>query len=274
MILCKNYDNTNLYVIDSFHNSKKIANSPELKKYFKSISWFKTKKEAFFSAAVQNPDSIFIDSDVGVKNFIALCQLKIRSVRTEINVYEEGLGTYRTDLVTNVIKKKISSIFGIGCNFGGCFLTKNVHVFDPSRYCDRIPSFKKKSIGINVNFSIWLHENKNKLVEVFSPGFEIISSRDTKLAFLYLSDWNVNISLINKAKSLGCLFVKLHPHIKSDFHLESVDEYMIIPKSLPAEVLIILILEKFDILTVYHNNSSCIHYIKNERIISDEIIKI
>ena len=268
MILCKNYDSDHLYVVDYFYDSQKISNSEELKKSFKTISWFKTKKEAIAATAVQHPDSIFIDSDVGVQNLITLCRLKIRSIRTEINVYEEGLGTYRTDIVTNKIKKKIFFIFGVGYYFGGCFLTKKIYVLDLNLYKERIPSLKQKAIAINIDFSIWLYENKSKLIKIFSPCFEIVSSGGADVAYLYLSDWNVDMNFINKTKKLGNLFVKLHPHTKEEACFEGTDEYIIIPRSLPAEIAIISILEKFNMLTVYHKDSSCMRYLRHEKISS------
>ena len=61
------------------------------------------------------------------------------------------------------------------------------------------------------------------------------------------------------------LFVKLHPHIKKGVCFVGTDEYIIIPRSLPSVIAIISILEKFNMLTVYHKYSS---YLRHEKISS------
>jgi len=254
-----------LYIVDAFSNSQIIASSKELRNNFSKILWFRTKKEAFEAAANQRPNIIYIDGDVGVRNLFDLYKIKIRSLKTEINVYEEGVGTYRTDLIKNKTKKWVLFLFGVGVYYGGCFLTKKIFLFEPNVYIKNIPSLKNKVVRIDVNFCTWLHENKIKLLEIFSPGFAINIADKQKIAYLYLSSWSIDLNFIDKAKMFGVFFVKLHPHIKNE-NLKSEGDFIVVPNSLPAEVAIILILEHFERLVVYHSSSSSLHYVKSDKI--------
>lgn len=265
MILSKDYINNNLYVIDAFYDSKRIAESKILEQTFSKIFWFKSKKDALHAATIQRPSTIFIDSDVGVKNLLDLCKFKIKSLRTEINVYEEGLGTYRNNFVNSNTRKMVLNLFGVGCYFGGCFLTKKIHVFEPEIYSQKIPSLKEKAVKISIDFSKWIHENKNELIAIFSPGFKIWCSSNQNTAHLYLSDWNIDANFIKNSLNLDNFYIKLHPHIKNAF-TNDFKQLLFIPQSLPAEVALILLIEKFKTITVYHKNSSCMHYVSSTKI--------
>lgn len=266
MILNDNDTNNFLYVVDTFYDSRKISNSEYLKKIFSKVIWFRTKKNAIYAASKQRPDIVFIDGDVGVQHLLQLLGLKIRSVRTEVNVYEEGIGTYRTDLTNNKIKRSLFSLFGVGFYFGGCFFTKKIHVFESDIYIQKIPSLKHKVRKINVEFQQWISENKNILINIFSPNFKI--NKNNRTAHLYLSDWNIDWNFINYMEESGDFFVKFHPHIKTVIPIKQEKQFILIPRALPAEIAIMSILEKYDNLIVYHRNSTCMHYVTSKNMVS------
>jgi len=273
MILNKNHADNHLYIADHFHNSQKIAESKELKIFFKKIIWFKTRHDALHAAANENPNNVYIDSDVGLKNLIEICKIKILSNNTEINVYEEGIGTYRVDLISSKIKKFLFTTIGAGCYFGGAFLTKKIHIFNPDLYKKNFPFLSKKAVGIEGDLAHWVAENKSELIKIFCPDFKIKNPKEAHMANLYLSDWNLDIEFIKEISLLGQLFVKPHPHVSEDA-LDQIPKNKtieLIPNSLPAEIVIILLLEKFDNVRVFHKNSSCITYFDESNIESIDI---
>lgn len=268
MVLNKNNRNNHLYVIDYFHNSLKIADSNALKKNFKKITWFKTKKEALRAAANEQPKSVYIDSDVGFMTLVELCELKIKLIKTEIHVYEEGIGTYTGNFISSKFKKYIYSILGVGYCFGGSFLTKKIHVFNPCLYKKNIPFLSKKVVEIEEDFELWLTQNKNNLIEIFCPTLKIENYKESQEANVYLSSWNIDKEFVAKVSSLMKLFVKPHPHIKKEMYnqFSKNKNVELIPSELPAEILIIILLEKFQKINIYHENSSCLNYISTDRI--------
>ncbi|OPK10879.1 hypothetical protein BZ163_07675 [Pseudomonas sp. VI4.1] len=257
-----------LYLVDSFNGSQEIAATVQLEKAFKKTILFKTRDDALRAAADENPKRVFIDSDVGLKLFINLLKLKIKSPKTEIHVYEEGIGTYRTDLIPNKLKNLVFTALGVGCYFGGASLTKKIHIFNPSLYKKNIPFLSKKIEKIEDDFSFWISSNKDSLIEVFSPGFKVENLESLDLARVYLSDWEMDVEFIAKLAKLGRVFVKPHPHIKR-IALDEIttnNNIELVPGALPAELLMILLADKFQNVKIYHKNSSCMNYISSERI--------
>ncbi len=92
------------------------------------VIFFRNDLEAFKMACNKKYNKLFMDSDVGFSRNLTLINLKVRSRRTVLAVYEEGLGTYRDDLYLG-IKKIILKALGCGVNFGGNFLTRELYVY-------------------------------------------------------------------------------------------------------------------------------------------------
>jgi O-antigen/teichoic acid export membrane protein len=275
MIINKKNTDNHLYIVDSFYNSQEIADAQKLKKLFKKVSWFKSRHDALRAAANEKPSNIYIDSDVGFKTMIELCKLKIKSKITDIQVYEEGIGTYMADLFPSKIKRKLYTSLGLGCNFGGAFVTQKIHIFNPDLFKKNIPYLSKKAVGIEDSLVRWAAENKSDLIKIFSPGFKIENTLETKVANLYLTDWNADKKSIEEVSNLGKLFIKPHPHIKKEI-LDKIPKNKnieLIPSSLPAEIVIILFLEMYDKVRVYHNTSSCLMYCSELNIESIDISK-
>lgn len=201
MILNGNNKDNYLYVANHFNNSQAISKSVTLKKFFKEVFWFNTRSNALRAAANEKPNFIYIDSDIGLKPLIDFYKLKLKSRRTEIHVYEEGVGTYRTDLIP-WFKKIIYSIVGAGVYFGGAVSTKKIHVFNTNLYKENIPHLSRKAIEIEGNLATWIKAYKNELIEIFSHGFGIENIKKKQIAILYITDWHIDERLMGKLSKL------------------------------------------------------------------------
>lgn len=268
MILNRHETGNHLYISDSFQDSQAIAESPELRKDFEKVVWFKTRSDALRAASKETAQVVFVDSDIGLKPLFDFCKVKAKSRKTEIHVYEEGVGTYRTNIIKNSAKKIIYKIIGAGCHFGGSRVTEKIHIFTPDLYKKNIPKLSSKVVAIEPRLEPWILKNKNKLIEIFSPGFKVDNTKGEDSITLYLSDWNVDINLINKISETNKVFVKPHPHISKEVlrKIPNNKNIELVPSSLPAEILLMLFMEKFKKINVHHSNSSCMSYIKSNQI--------
>ncbi len=268
IILNKKEFKNKLYIVDSFFDSKNLSTSLTLKKIFYEVVWFATKDEAFSAASINYPNNIYIDSDVGLLNLISLLKFKSKSYRTDIHVYEEGIGTYSCNLVAGKFKRLILKSIGAGCNFGGCGLTKKIHVFDKQHYINNNLGLSKKVIEIDTGLINWMEANINNIIEIFSPGYKVGVYSNKNTASIYISEWVLDLDLIHKIARKGNLYVKIHPHIKDKFEQIFSGELNVefFPATLPAETAIIILLKSYAKVNIYHHNSSCVHYIKSDRV--------
>ena len=96
-----------LIIIDGFKNADKLklrlSNSLKNDSRF-SVAYAKNHTEAHNKIIENNYKTIYIDSDVGFNKYIALIKIKKKLQNFQLYVYEEGSGTYRTDLYRNPIK--------------------------------------------------------------------------------------------------------------------------------------------------------------------------
>lgn len=200
---------------------------------------------------------IFFDSDIGLSNFFLLLYSRFFFTNL-INIYEEGIGTYRTDIYPP-LKKNILNCFGVGTEFGKCIITNNIYLFEPHN------SSVKKSIKIGFK----LYDSINKNITLYNDMFFYppnlnYSSSGSNIA-LYLTDWSIDLKRIeNLSKKHDNFFVKFHPHINiscSNFKFDVI-EYIG-----PAEVLILNLLKHFENVTVYHHSSSCEYYLKKTNVV-------
>ena len=273
-----NHNSKTLFIIDDFVNSHEIADSTEIKKLFYSVLWFKTKRDAISAAIKYKPTSVFVDSDVGFLNFISLLKLKTLSFGVGINVYEEGLATYSKNLIPQLWKKVAFKFFGLGYTFGGCFLTKKIHVFSFYDYKLNNPKIAKKAVIIGVDFQKWVFDNQILLLDIFCPGITLKVFPNSSEAILYVSTWSFKDSsirqndnkLISELSRLNNVYVKPHPHIKDNNWMTKFDGESIelLPAILPAELAIVLLMKIYKTIKIYHHNSTCAHYMRNTSLVS------
>ena len=263
MILSAEFNPAQLFVVESFSNSLEIAKSNELRKYFTQTKHFLTRADAIKAARHANPKSVFIDSDIGLKTQFALAHLKLRAPTCSIFVYEEGIGTYRTDIIKSKLKRAIYRATGTACRFGESVLTERIFVFSKEAYLKSNPHLKRKVRKIENPLSNFIRQYQTDLLNLFSPGFSL-PEKENDDAYIYLSDWKLSPPAHPPIK---CdIYIKPHPHISKEeieTRAKNSPDIHWLPGSIPAEIIIELLSKRYNHVIINHNNSSAAHYMKN-----------
>jgi len=252
-------------IIDTFCGATQVAES--LSCEFNQLQTpvnFNSRQAALLFLREKKFDHIFIDSDVGLKNFLTLASIKLANPKISIHVYEEGLGTYRTDLYSG-FKKKIFGLIGIGVFFGACRFINSVYVYRTQEYIDNIPSNAFKVRQIQVCLPQFLKANRESLKRVF--GFDGVKpiSPDTSCCSIYLSNWKIDEKFLLHFQNLeGDLFIKPHPHINDYIETNPIKT---IEANVPAELILAEFMEVYDTVIAYDHNSSVRRYITGNNLI-------
>lgn len=249
-------------IVDAFSGARDVANN--LLAEFTGLQipkYFSSRESALSFLKKQKINNLFIDSDVGFKNFLKLASLKFKNREIAIHVYEEGLGTYRTDLYSS-FKKKLFDFIGAGSFFGGCRFVTGVYVFDTKEYINKIPSNGFKARKIQANLSKFLTDNRINFNRLFEFCGAKPKSSNASFCSLYLSGWKIDSKFITEFKKLeGDLFIKPHPHLRNRNLIECTQHF---DAKIPAELIIIDLIEKYKFVHVYDHNSSVRRYIKSD----------
>lgn len=227
-----------------------------------TVQYFETEKLAYAFAIKVKFENLYIDSDVGFRQYLTLTRLSIYSPSTSLAVYEEGIGSYRTDLYHG---KKAAFLRFLGCGifFGGSRYAKKIFLFEPQQCITAIRSEKVKII---CSISQLVSE-KRYFIEAIFGKFDVLKSlpknSDLSSCLLYLTNWNVDEDRIEDLVSRGeTLIIKPHPHIQDAQFLKWGGKLILAPAGVPAELVIGTISEKFERVTVLHHGSSVERYIK------------
>lgn len=256
-------------VIDSFAGAKEFCE--RLKKFKPEIkaTLFPNKKKAFSSIRGEVYRNIYLDSDVGVVNFIDIFWLKLFDFQVKFFVYEEGVGTYRGELTESLLKVRFLKKIGIGYSFGTCFFTSGIFVFLPSEYKAKNKK-SAKVIPIEMTLSDWIGRRLDEVCELFGMDVDFDKNLNNICSggdfYLYLSDWNVDLDLIDRLSDLGNFFVKLHPHIKNAPNIKQGASAHFISNGVPAELILIKMSLLAKKLTVYHSGTSALKYVSGKNI--------
>jgi len=264
MILAPKFADAELLLVDSFAGVEKVGGSAVLKKYFSTVSLFRTRQRALRAVLTKPYDKVFVDSDVGVRLQLTLLFLKAFRPRIRIAVYEEGIGTYRADMIPSGLKRLLYGMLGAGGYFGGSVFVNEVHCFEPERYKSIIGDTSHTVRGIDEDFLDWIQAHEEDLFLLF-PGVEDLplGCSDTKVVFL--TDWNVDTSVIQFFESRSDVFVKPHPHIQAETLEDMKSRFphsTWAPANVPAEILILYLLKQSGKVIVLHSNSSVAHYLR------------
>lgn len=251
-------------ILDAFRGAESVAG--RLSRDFSHIQtpiFIKERVEAFSFLRKKKFNNLFVDSDVGLQNYIALALQKLSNHRLSIYVYEEGLGTYRTDLYSG-FKKKLFSLMGVGVFFGACRFVSAIYVFNPEEYSARISSNGSKAIKIEQKLSIFIKSNYDALIQLFDFHGLPSKLKDYSFCSIYLTSWLVDKDFVVFFKSLkGDLFIKPHPHIKSELKYKGVD---LIKSNVPAELIIQYLINIYSFVFVYDHNSSVRRYLSEDNL--------
>jgi hypothetical protein len=250
-------------IVDAFYDAIGTSNRLLRNSSYKGHTLFQENHvTAYTTARKKQFDNLYIDTDVGLKKYIQL----LRHHRHQtISVYEEGIGTYRKDLYKPA-KKFALKLLGAGTHFGGCALTSNVFVFNPSLYESNFPSRNIGISAINIQLQEFITQNLRFLCDIFHGSDLKITDSDSNIN-IYLTNWNINSELINIFDKLpGHNFIKLHPHIKS---LEKIntDNTSTISQAIPAELFIVAALKSSNKVIVYHHGTSSQSYLNSDNLV-------
>lgn len=253
-----------LIIVDSFFDSKMVFERLKLADWeFSSLSIkFSASHRGAHQFINKNEiDCLFIDSDVGFRKYLNLLNLKIKHRALEINVYEEGLGTYRNDLYSG-LKKEIFKKLGIGTHFGGSRFVKCLYLYNPEIYQLNLPRgmvcLKRIRVGIADILDLYF----DQLVHIFD--YSPVVGGGENLCHVYLSGWQVDHGFLEKfLLNSGDKFIKLHPHIKSS---EFLHFGVLVKQTAPAELVLADLAFKYNEVNVYHSGSSVEKYFSKKNV--------
>ncbi len=257
-----------LCLVDSFHGARNVVERVKCHdNKWDDVLFFRSRHEAIRYAAEASCDFLFTDSDVGVKIFLSLAWFKIYNRKTRICVYEEGLGTYRDDIYSP-LKAWLFNVFGVGAQFGACGLTDDIYIFDKETYVKKAPLSCHKARIITAKLEEYVGRS-SCLADIFNVSTALHglldSSRDG-LCLVYLGSWSVSDSALFEIRQVtaGVKILKLHPHITSEAGVEFYNSFdYVVDPSLPAELLLLTVAERFDRVIVYHHGSSIVRYFQS-----------
>lgn len=219
-----------------------------------NIEYFRNFRSAMPFISSLHAKSIFVDTDVGTRKFLELLRFKVKQPSLAIAVYEEGLGTYRSDLYSGK-KKRLLNLFGIGTHFGGCILTSEIHVLLPRLYEATFPNTKTKIVQIQDAPMDIVRLRLRDISWAFS--YEPVPTSGEECS-VYLSSWGIDGRFIERlAEHSEEIFFKPHPKFKGEF---CHDRIKVLPSNAPAELVITDLASKYQRVKIYHHGSSAAWY--------------
>ena len=221
-----------------------------------TLGFADTPRKAIEIAKSSKIENVFIDSDVGFRRYTDLALLKLVRPEIKINVFEEGLGTYRTDLYSG-LKKKLFDLIGIGTNYGGCSLTNNVYVFNDNQYANNFPESKSRICKIIESVVDIINDDIEYWIYIMNYGD--IKPSDPTHCNVYLTSWNIDSSFIQEfLKMSGDKFIKPHPHLKERLNFAFTG---IVAPAVPAELVLLDLSKKYNVVNVFHHGTSAKNYV-------------
>ncbi|WP_428031358.1 hypothetical protein [Ancylobacter sp.] len=255
-----------MVIIGTFKNAEAVChrfNALPIGPGWQSARYFRSFPRASRYIASLKGDDLFIDADVGIRKYLYLILFKLLSRKTRLNVYEEGLGTYRKDLYSGVRQAAIA-VTGAGIHYGNCVLTSNIHVLKPDLYLSAFPRMEGKIRRIVHSPIEIIRRHLAALCQLFSYSPLTDADRRSASCILYLSSWSQDEVFIKTlTDSSDDVYLKPHPHFRGDLRHCS---FRVIAGGPPAELILVNLLDIYDLITVFHHGSSVTWYFSHERI--------
>ncbi|MBZ4647484.1 MAG: hypothetical protein JG777_2973 [Clostridia bacterium] len=251
-----------LVIIDNFSNSQELYKKTcKLTHDWKDVRFFSSKNKAY-SWINQHKffiSDIYTDSDYGI--MIALKHWKLPK-KIKIHVYEEGVGTYLNSLLKerrkfrNILLKIYGKMTGNELKIGGNKRTKEVIVYNKNFYQENVIFDRPITIS---NFSNPFLIHLLKMNSLFNDINKEVLDISGANIFLYLTSWE--IIEIEIMENFDAKIIKPHPHIKEKIH--SLNKFdFVIPADIPAEILILHLLNNNNKLTIVSNFSTATLYFR------------
>lgn len=251
-------------IVDNFYRAEAFFNNIRNDKFWNTVLFFDNAFDAYkwLKVNVNLEDYLFIDSDYGARKTIWLSQIK----SCNIYVYEEGIGSYRVDLLKEGPRAKwfklLLKFCGIEEYMGGGPFTKGIIIYDIERHKKLVNNYRK--VRLQFKSSFLNHLLSDDVSRSFNFGDSIFNSGglNGKKIFIYLTDfeYNVKADLLCFQYSDYFKILKPHPNNKNSF---TNDQYSIIlDNSILIELFIIKVVSIASDLIVVHENSSVEHYLR------------
>lgn len=255
---------SHVIVVDAFAGARGVAERLAfLPKPFSGISvaFVDSTTRAYHLLRDNRFSAIFIDADVGFRKAMDLLRIRLNNIEVSINVYEEGLGTYRADLYRGIKRRVLQSI-GIGTRFGGFILTDSLYLYRPDEYEEAFRSIRPKLNAIKKSLVSFIVDYFDTLLVLFN--YTPPDLIDGKKCSIYLSNWTIDTSFVNSFLLMpGDGYIKPHPHI---INFQEDSYRLVIDPAAPAEIAILSLLRIYDKVDVYHHGSSVERYVNDPRL--------
>lgn len=250
-------------IVGAFSNASKVFSGLSRLKLREEteLKYFGTYEHALKYALSTKNAEVFIHWDVGFRMSIKLMLAKSLNNLT-VNVYEEGLGTYKRSIFTG-LKEKIFLKIGVSINCGGHSSTNSIYVFDPVAYKNNAFRPARKIIKIEKSIDSFMSENREVIATIFDVrGLrDLMENDDMESCVIYMTNYTVNITDIECLRSRSeRIIIKAHPHMKEQ--IKTGFPVFVCPNEVPAELLIDMAANKYKRVQVFHNGSSVSGYIR------------
>lgn len=260
-----------LYIVASFASAADITERlRSMPAGWSDVHLVTTRSEAI-RKATRVSATVFIDSDVGLRTWLAFVMGRCLNGAVEAMVYEEGIGTYSETQIVRPLKRLIYHFFGIGWTFGASSFTKVVFVERPDLLPRAVKGSQSKVVSLERSISDEILDRRGFFRALFWPE-ESLAIPDSltckEQCNVYLSAWRISESVIGLILSNpGIHILKPHPHDKIESaYAQRLGFSTIIPARVPAELLILRLTEVCAKVLVFHHGTSAQNYIRHENV--------
>lgn len=217
-----------------------------------------TRVGAIFRLTTRGVSRMFIDSDVGLKTPVAMWVSRMRNPRLKFSIYEEGVSLFHADPAER--PNRFLELLGATLAHGEDPLIDEVWTYEPDEVRPRLPT--KRLERIETTLADFVGEHLEMLRGVFWPSFDddVRAWRGARCC-IYLSSWSIDqrAAACLQATSAYTLW-KLHPHIRRNTPLPH-GIAQVLHASIPAELVLTELAERFDQVEVLHHGTSAERYV-------------
>lgn len=263
-----------LIVVNNFSNAKAISGIVRQTGLWDKVIFVEKRPRAFTHAALIRPDELYIDTDVGSRMFRHLLMVKCSKPSCKVFVYEEGQNTYQYSKIyfddnrgwIANMRRHVYPKLGYGVFYGGSYWCDGIYLCNPKIYKDTFGSRAKKTYEIETPPAEYCARNRSELFSIFCGSNEILHAHGSE-CIIYLSAYTISESFLQDelfASANAYRVIKPHPRIKNPVEKYSHFADSVIASSVPAELLLLEVAEKFERVHVYHHGSSIERYINSD----------
>lgn len=249
-------------IIDGFSNAQPTAaRLTECLRDTCTISFYHRYEAAIESAVADCRSALYLHWDLGFRTHFILRKIWTADPRARISVFEEGVGTYRTDIYKG-IRKLCIRLLGLPTRIGEHKKTAAVFVYNPYRY-RATHSLQAHIVPITHTVVEVIDTFYNTLCYAFDDqSFLSRLSPLSRHSTVYLSGWRLDSRLIQYLRPLnGDLVIKPHPSLKT-VQGDLPADITVCPNGIPAELLLRKLSDKYATVTVLHHGSSTQQYLQ------------